>query len=93
MFVGLALGKNIATVLVCRALLGLFRCVGTIFLGDTFSDMYAPDDRTIPMASFSYAAILGTVAALTYAGFIDEIIGWRWIEGVQGLANTTSPSS
>ena len=22
-----------------------------------------------------------------YAGFIDETIGWRWIEGIQGLAN------
>lgn len=39
------------------------------------------------MASFSYVAILGTVAAPIYAGFIDETIGWRWIEGIQGLAN------
>ncbi|KAJ5982712.1 hypothetical protein N7451_012812 [Penicillium sp. IBT 35674x] len=87
MFVGLALGKNIATILVCRAVLGLFGCVGTILVGGTFSDMYKPDDRAIPMASFSYVAILGTVAAPIYAGFINETIGWRWIEGVQGLAN------
>lgn len=87
MFIGLALGKNIATILVCRALLGLFGCVGTILVGGTFSDMYTPDDRAVPMASFSYVAILGTVAAPIYAGFIDETIGWRWIEGIQGLAN------
>ncbi|KAL2813321.1 major facilitator superfamily domain-containing protein [Aspergillus cavernicola] len=87
MFIGLALGKNIATIVVCRALLGIFGSVGTILVGGTFSDMYKPDNRAVPMATFSYVAILGTVGAPIYAGFIDETIGWRWIEGIQGLAN------
>ncbi|KAL4913677.1 major facilitator superfamily domain-containing protein [Aspergillus aurantiobrunneus] len=87
MFIGLALGKNIATILVCRGLLGLFGSVGTILVGGTFSDMYTPDTRAVPMASFTYVAILGTVGAPIYAGFIDQSIGWRWIEGIQGLAN------
>lgn len=86
-FIGLALGQNIATILVMRALSGLFGCVGTILVGGTFSDMYEPDSRAIPMACFSYVAVLGTVAAPIYAGFINETIGWRWIEGIQGLAN------
>lgn len=87
MFIGLSLGKNIATILVCRALLGLFGCVGTILVGGTFSDMYTPAHRAIPMASFSFIAIFGTVAAPIYAGFIDQALGWRWVEGIQGLAN------
>ncbi|KUJ17035.1 MFS general substrate transporter [Mollisia scopiformis] len=86
-FIGLALGKNIATILIMRALSGLFGCVGTILVGGTFSDIYRPDHRAGPMACFSYVAILGTVAAPIYAKFIDETIGWRWIEGIQGLAN------
>ncbi|ATZ48709.1 hypothetical protein BCIN_03g08920 [Botrytis cinerea B05.10] len=86
-FIGLALGKNIATILVMRTLSGLFGCVGTILVGGTFSDMYTPDSRAVPMACFAYVAILGTVGAPIYAGFIDETIGWRWIEGIQGLAN------
>lgn len=86
-FIGLALGKNIATILVMRTLLGIFGCVGTILVGGTFSDMYPENERARPMALFSYCAILGTVAAPIYAGFIDETIGWRWIEGVQGLSN------
>jgi len=49
--------------------------------------MFEPDDRAVPMACFSYVAILGTVGAPIYAGFIDETIGWRWIEGIQGLSN------
>jgi MFS family permease len=87
MFIGLALGKNIATILVCRALLGLFGCVGTILVGGTFGDMYTPEHRAIPMACFSFIAILGTVGAPIYAGFIDQALGWRWLEGIQGLAN------
>jgi MFS family permease len=87
MFIGLALGKNIATILVMRTLSGLFGCVGTILVGGTFSDIYRPDQRAEPMACFSYVAILGTVGAPIYAGFINETIGWRWIEGIQGLAN------
>jgi MFS family permease len=87
MFIGLALGKNIATIIVCRALLGLFGCVGTILVGGTFGDMYTPNQRAVPMATFSYVAILGTVGAPIYAGFIDETLGWRWIEGIQGLVN------
>ncbi|KAI9646433.1 hypothetical protein NHQ30_004425 [Ciborinia camelliae] len=86
-FIGLALGKNIATILIMRTLSGFFGCVGTILVGGTFSDMYKPDSRAIPMACFTYVAILGTVGAPIYAGFIDETIGWRWIEGIQGLAN------
>lgn len=81
-FIGLALGKNIATILVMRTLSGLFGCVGTILVGGTFSDIYGPDHRAIPMACFSYVAILGTVGAPIYAGFIDETIGWRWVEGI-----------
>nr|POE63088.1 putative transporter mfs2 [Quercus suber] len=87
LFIGLALGQNIETILVLRLLLGLFGCVGTILVGGTFDDMYEPRERGRPMAMFSFVAIFGTVAAPIYAGFIDETLGWRWIEGIQGLSN------
>ncbi|KAI5309033.1 hypothetical protein KEM55_004249 [Ascosphaera atra] len=86
-FIGLALGKNIATILVMRVFEGLFGCIGTILVGGTFADMYESNDRAIPMAGFAFIAIFGTVAAPIYAGFIDQSIGWRWIEGIQGLSN------
>lgn len=86
-FIGLALGKNIATILVMRTLSGLAGCVGTILVGGTFSDIYRPDQRAGPMACFSYVAILGTVGAPIYAGFINQALGWRWIEGIQGISN------
>lgn len=87
LFIGLALAQNINTIIGLRLLLGLFGCVGTILVGGTFDDMYEPHKRGRPMAMFSFVAIFGTVAAPIYAGFIDQSIGWRWIEGVQGIAN------
>ncbi|KUI72747.1 hypothetical protein VM1G_08300 [Cytospora mali] len=87
LFIGLALAQNIGTIIGLRTLLGLFGCVGTILVGGTFDDMYVPHERSRPMALFSWIAIFGTVAAPIYAGFIDQAIGWRWIEGIQGLAN------
>lgn len=39
-------------------------------------------ERSVPMACFSYVAILGTIAAPLYCGYIDEAIGWRWIEWI-----------
>ncbi|KAI0595327.1 major facilitator superfamily domain-containing protein [Biscogniauxia sp. FL1348] len=87
LFIGLALGQNITTIVILRLFLGLFGCVGTILVGGTFDDMYEPHLRGPPMAMFTYVAILGTVGAPIYAGFIDETIGWRWIEGIQGLSN------
>ncbi|KAK3633522.1 hypothetical protein LTR56_015775 [Elasticomyces elasticus] len=87
LFIGLALGQNITTIIILRLFLGLFGCVGTILVGGTFDDMYEPLERGRPMAMFSFVAIFGTVAAPIYAGFIDQALGWRWIEGIQGLAN------
>jgi MFS family permease len=87
LFIGLALAQDINTIIGLRLLLGLFGCVGTILVGGTFDDMYEPHQRGRPMAMFSFIAIFGTVAAPIYAGFINQSLGWRWIEGIQGLAN------
>ena len=40
------------------------------------------------MPIFSFVAIFDIMAALICGSFIDQAIGWRWIEGIQGLAVT-----
>lgn len=87
LFIGLALCKNIYGEIILRAFLGLFGCVGTILVGGTFDDIYQPAQRAVPMATFAWIAILGTVSAPIYCGFIDMKIRWRWVEGIQGLSN------
>lgn len=86
-FIGLSLGKNIGTIIGLRAVLGLTGSIGTILVGGTFDDLFRPEDRATPMALFAFIAIFGTVAAPIYAGFVDEKIGWRWLEAIQGLSN------
>lgn len=34
------------------------------------------------MSCFTFSAIFGTVAAPIYCGYIDQAIGWRWIEWI-----------
>lgn len=87
LFIGLSLAKSVNTMIGLRVLLGLFGCIGTILVGGTFDDLYEPQHRGQPMSAFSWIAILGTVSAPIYAGFVDMTIGWRWVEGVQGIAN------
>ncbi|KAK3074942.1 hypothetical protein LTR53_002182 [Teratosphaeriaceae sp. CCFEE 6253] len=105
LFIGLALGRNITTIVILRLLLGLFGCVGTILYVQLHLAaangpqhtwtcpqsfellLIAWEQKLTVFSSQSYVAILGTVAAPIYAGFIDQSIGWRWIEGIQGLSN------
>lgn len=86
-FIGLALGRNMATILVLRTILGGCGSIGTILVGGTFDDMFIPEERAIPMALFAHIAIFSTMAAPIYSGFADQAIGWRWLEGIQGLSN------
>ncbi|EIM90087.1 MFS general substrate transporter [Stereum hirsutum FP-91666 SS1] len=86
-FILLAMGKNIGSELVGRLLSGLFGCVGTILVGGTLADIWETKERSVPMACFSYVAILGTIAAPLYCGYIDAAIGWRWIEWIHMIAS------
>lgn len=86
-FIGIALAPNIASVLVFRFLSGCSGAAGVTIIPGTLANMYQTKDRAIPVACFSLVAVLGTVAAPLYCGFIDAALGWRWIEWVQLIAN------
>ncbi|GAA6006278.1 MFS transporter [Rhodotorula paludigena] len=86
-FLLLALAPNIGAALAARFLSGLFGCVGTILVGGTLADIWNTRDRGLPMSCFTFSAIFGTVAAPIYCGFIDQSIGWRWVEWVHMIAN------
>ena len=73
-FIGLALGKDIATVLVMRVLLGLFGYVGTTLVSGTSSGTIDQTIKLGPMACFPYISNLGAVDASIYVEFIDETV-------------------
>ncbi|MCO5585480.1 hypothetical protein L7F22_039413 [Adiantum nelumboides] len=86
-FIPLALAKNIGTVLVSRFLLGCFGAAGTTIIPGTLASIWKTEERGNKVALFSLVAVLGTVGAPLYNGFIAQQKGWRWIEWVQLIVN------
>lgn len=47
----------------------------------TLADIWTSSkERSIPIAFFSFVAVLGTVSAPLYNGYVDQNLGWRWIQ-------------
>ncbi|PWN38997.1 MFS general substrate transporter [Ceraceosorus guamensis] len=78
----LAFGQNLATQIVGRLLQGAFGSIGTILVGGSLSDVWSTKEISVPMSLFSFCAIVSTVGAPAYSGYIDERLGWRWIQYV-----------
>lgn len=86
-FIPIALAKNIGTVLVSRFILGAFGATGTTIVPGTLASIWRTEERGNKVALFSLVAVLGTVGAPLYNGFIEQQKGWRWIEWVQLIVN------
>ncbi|GAA5973421.1 hypothetical protein JCM8115_001738 [Rhodotorula mucilaginosa] len=86
-FILIADAPNIGAVLAGRLLSGIFGSCGTILVGGTLADIWNTRDRGIPMSTFTFAAIFGTIAAPVYSGFIDQSLGWRWVQWIHMIAN------
>ncbi|KWU45969.1 putative MFS transmembrane transport protein [Rhodotorula sp. JG-1b] len=92
-FILIADAPNIGAVLAGRLLSGIFGSCGTILVGGTLADIWNTRDRGIPMSTFTFAAIFGTIFAPVYSGpvpfsqFIDQSIGWRWLQWIHMIAN------
>ena len=78
----LVFGTNLATQLLGRMFQGATGSIGTILVGGTFADMFNDQDRSVPMSLFTFIAIFSTIAAPLYSGYIDENLGWRWIQRI-----------
>ncbi|WRT66787.1 uncharacterized protein IL334_003750 [Kwoniella shivajii] len=82
------LGKNIATVLVGRFLLGLTGCIGATVVAGTVSDIYPPNKRGPPMGFFTLSVVLGPglgAATMCWAE-ANPHLEWRWISWIQMIA-------
>ncbi|KAF9005034.1 MFS polyamine transporter [Cyathus striatus] len=85
MYLMIALGKNIQTVLIGRFLQGAFASTGSTMVGGTIADIWSAKERGLPMAWFSVAAIGGNGLGPFVAGWIENNpkLGWRWIQWTQ----------
>jgi multidrug resistance protein len=87
-----ALSPNIACLLVCRTLAGLFGSVGMANGGGSLNDMYVPSERATVFGWYLVGPLLGPTIGPTFGGIIAQKLGWRWIFGILSIVcgiNTT----
>ncbi|KAF2232331.1 MFS general substrate transporter [Viridothelium virens] len=75
---GCALAPNVAALLMFRFLAAFFGSPTVTNAGGSITDMWAPHERSVPMALFTAASFLGPVIAPIVGGFVSQYTTWRW---------------
>jgi multidrug resistance protein len=78
-----ALSKNIATLLITRAIDGIAFSAPMTLVGGTLADLWKNEERGIPMAAFSAAPFVGPAIGPLVGGFLSDNLGWRWLYWIQ----------
>jgi multidrug resistance protein len=78
-----AVGQNMATLLVCRAIDGIAFSAPMTLVGGTLADLWKTEERGVPMAAFSAAPFIGPAIGPLAGGFIADNLGWRWLYWIQ----------
>ncbi|KAJ8593513.1 MFS general substrate transporter, partial [Rhizopogon salebrosus TDB-379] len=80
-----ALAPNIQTVIVARALQGVFGSTGASLVGGSIADIWQPHERGVPMSIFAFSALFFFGLGSVFGGLIaaDSHLGWRWVQWVQ----------
>lgn len=81
-----AVAKNIATLLVCRAIDGIAFSAPMTLVGGSLADLWRTEERGVPMAAFSAAPFLGPAVGPLIGGFIADHLGWRWLYWITLIA-------
>ncbi|KAL1639351.1 Synaptic vesicle transporter SVOP [Diplodia intermedia] len=78
-----ALSKNMATLLVGRAIDGIAFSAPMTLVGGTLADLWKNEERGVPMAAFSAAPFVGPAIGPLIGGFLADNLGWRWLYWIQ----------
>jgi len=91
--IGVAIAKDIQTVMVCRFFVGVMGSCPLTIVAACFSDMYSNHYRGAAVATFSATVICGPLLAPSTGGFIAKsYLGWRftaYIPAFLGFAAAT----
>ncbi|KAH0598607.1 hypothetical protein MHUMG1_03910 [Metarhizium humberi] len=78
-----AVAKNMATLLVCRAIDGIAFSAPMTLVGGTLADLWKNEERGVPMAAFSAAPFIGPAIGPLIGGYLSDATGWRWLYWIQ----------
>jgi multidrug resistance protein len=77
-----AVSKNIATLIVCRAIDGIAFSAPMTLVGGTLADLWRNEERGVPMAAFSASPFIGPAIGPLVGGYLCHA-GWRWLYWIQ----------
>ncbi|KAG2140822.1 MFS general substrate transporter [Suillus cothurnatus] len=82
-----ALAPNIQTVVVSRALQGVFAACGSSLIGGSIADIWQPHERGLPMSMFALSSLFSFGLGSAFGGLISASphLGWRWVQWVHAM--------
>ncbi|KAL3425812.1 major facilitator superfamily transporter [Phlyctema vagabunda] len=89
--IGVAVGKDLQTVILCRFWGGVFGACPLAVVAAVFSDMFDNRTRGMAITVFSMTVFSGPLLAPFIGGFIVEShLGWRWTEWLVAIMGFTA---
>ncbi|MCJ1255707.1 hypothetical protein MMC24_003524 [Lignoscripta atroalba] len=84
--VGVATGKDLQTVMLCRFFSGVFGSSPLAIVAAVFSDMFDNKTRGLAITLFSMTVFSGPLLAPFIGGFVTEsYLGWRWTQYIAAI--------
>ncbi|KAB8269329.1 major facilitator superfamily domain-containing protein [Aspergillus minisclerotigenes] len=80
-----AISTNFASLVIFRALAGMFGSAPLTNSGGVVADLYSVETRGLAAVFYSCATFLGPVLGPIAGGFLGEAQGWRWVEGLLAI--------
>ncbi|KAK7193714.1 hypothetical protein DPSP01_000270 [Paraphaeosphaeria sporulosa] len=89
--IGVATGKDLQTILICRFFAGFFGACPLTCVAAVFSDMFDNRTRGMAITIFSMTVFTGPLLAPFVGGFIVmSHLGWRWTEYIVAIMGFTA---
>ncbi|KAG2140816.1 MFS general substrate transporter [Suillus cothurnatus] len=82
-----AMAPNIQTVVVSRALQGVFAACSASLTGGSIADIWQPHERGLPMSLFTFSSLFSFGLGSAFGGLISASphLGWRWVQWVHAM--------
>ncbi|KAE8137123.1 major facilitator superfamily domain-containing protein [Aspergillus pseudotamarii] len=80
-----AISANFASLVIFRALAGMFGSAPLTNSGGVVADLYSAETRGLAAVFYSCATFLGPVLGPIAGGFLGKAQGWRWVEGLLAI--------
>ena len=83
--IGCALAPDIPLLITIRLFMALGGCVGMVAARAIVRDLFPPEDTAKILSILVLVMGVAPIIAPTIGGFVNTLLGWRWVFGVMGF--------